>query len=188
MNNTRWFSPFALLATFLLATVSGAFSQNAPALERAQTPSASSAVGEDFQPPSEEEIKLLRTNLRSQKRQIIAANMKLTDKEAEKFWPLYDQYTAECSKIIDRKSALIHDYLQNYGDLSDLQAEQYLKGRTATEESLIRLREKYIPVFRTVLSAKATTLFFQLDYRMALMIDLQLTSQLPLVEPTDNTP
>jgi len=188
MNITRLFSASGILTIFLLATVTGAFSQNAPALERAQNPSASSAVGEGFQPPSEEEIQLLRTNLRSQKRQIIAANMKLTDKEAETFWPIYDRYTAEYSKIVDRKSALIHDYLQNYGDLSDQQAEQYLKGRTATEESLIQLREKYIPVFRKVLSAKATTLFFQLDYRMALMIDLQLTSQLPLVEPTDNTP
>jgi len=188
VNIPKGFAVLAILTTVVLTTVTGAFGQNSPALERAQDPSRASAIGDDFRAPSEEEIKLLRTNLRSQKRQIVAANMKLTDKEAEKFWPIYEQYSAEYSKITDKKVVLIHDYLRDYPGLSDQQAEQYLRARAATEESLVRLREAYIPVFRRVLSGKSTTLFFQMDYRMALMIDLQLSSQLPLVEPAEDTP
>ena len=41
------------------------------------------------------EIKLLRQDLISQKKQLVAANMQLSEAEALKFWPVYDEYTAE---------------------------------------------------------------------------------------------
>jgi len=48
---------------------------------------------------------------------------------------------------------------------------------------VIELRLKYVPTFRKVLSARNTLLFYQLDRRVSLMIDLQLASQVPLIEP-----
>jgi hypothetical protein len=58
-----------------------------------------------------------------------------------------------------------------------------MKKWTAMDEAVVQLRQKYVPTFRKVLSAKNTLLFFQLDRRVSLMIDLQLASQIPLVEP-----
>jgi hypothetical protein len=72
--------------------------------------------------PSDMDLDLLRKDLRSQKKQIIAANLKLTDKEAEKFWPIYDQYTAETIKINDTKYGLIQKYAQNYERLQSLRS------------------------------------------------------------------
>jgi hypothetical protein len=34
-----------------------------------------------------------------------------------------------------------------------------------------------------VLSAKSTALFYQLERRMQMMVDMQLASQIPLVQP-----
>jgi len=45
------------------------------------------------QDPGDEDIKLFRKDPRSLRKQIIAANMVLSDKEAEKFWPLFERYT-----------------------------------------------------------------------------------------------
>ena len=64
----------------------------------AQTPSNNSA-----QSATDKDIDLLRKDVRSQKRQLIASNLQLTDQEAEKFWPLYDQYTANLVKSNDAK-------------------------------------------------------------------------------------
>ena len=44
---------------------------------------------------SNQDIDLLRKDLRSQRKQLIAANLKLTDTEAAKFWPVYEQYIVE---------------------------------------------------------------------------------------------
>jgi hypothetical protein len=151
---------------------------------QAQASSNPPAVSpQDFQVPSDQEIDLLRKDLRSKKKQVIAANMKLTDAEAEKFWPVYDQYTADLVQTNNTKYDLIKVYLQTYTTMTDAEADSYMKKWTAMDEAVVQLRQKYVPTFRKVLSAKNTLLFFQLDRRVSLMIDLQLASQIPLVEP-----
>jgi len=49
---------------------------------------------------SNTDIDLMRKDLRAQKKQIVAENLPLTPDEAVKFWPLYQQYTAETIKGI----------------------------------------------------------------------------------------
>jgi hypothetical protein len=125
----------------------------------------------------------MRTDIRSQKKQIIAANLQLTDAEAEKFWPVYDQYTAELAKINDAKYAAIKSYATGYNTLNDDQATGLIKQILVVDQSVAQLRMKYVPIFNTVISGKKTALFFQLDRRLASLIDLQLASQIPLVQP-----
>src|SRR5580658_6050871 len=132
---------------------------------------------------SDEDLKLFRKDLRSLKKQIIAANMSLTDAEAQQFWPIYYSYTAELATIMDKKYALLNEFAQIYTSLTNEQAESYIQGRAAVEESLMQLRLKYFPILRKALSGKSTALFFQMDWRLGLIMELQLASQTPLVEP-----
>lgn len=155
-------------------------------LSRAQNPQPAPTLsegGEQYRVPSDEEIQLLKKDIRSKRKQIIAANMNLTDAQAEKFWPIYEQYTTDLGKINDIKIALIKEYVATYNTLTDEQAESYVHRWAAIDESTNQLRTKYFPVFHEVLSGKSTALFFQMDHRLALMIDLQLTSQMPIIEP-----
>ncbi len=131
----------------------------------------------------EQDIVMLRKNLRSQRKQIIAVNMKLTDAEAEKFWPLYDQYVSDLVQINGTKYDLIKQYVNAQGNLTDAQADTAVKQWIGVDQSVSELRLKYVPAFRKVLSAKNTALFYQLDRRVQLMIDLQLAASLPLIEP-----
>ena len=121
--------------------------------------------------------------LRSLKKQLISANIELTDAEAQQFWPVYDRYTAEMGKIEDKKFELLKEYARNYDGITDEQVDTYIKGRAAVEESIMQLRLKYIPIFRKVLSGKTAALFTQMDWRLSLVVELQLASQVPLIEP-----
>src|SRR5438876_10445399 len=49
------------------------------------------AIFDDTQSAPDQDVQFVRKDLRSQKKQMVAANMDLTDTEAEKFWPVYDQ-------------------------------------------------------------------------------------------------
>jgi hypothetical protein len=131
----------------------------------------------------DQDISMLRKDIRSQRKQLIAANMSLTSDEAEKFWPIYEQYIGELVQINNTKYDLIKQYVQSSGALTADQADNSVKQWLGVEESVAQLRMKYIPTFRKVLSAQNTALFYQLDRRVQLMIDLQLASQLPLIEP-----
>jgi hypothetical protein len=140
------------------------------------------AIYEDSQWAPDQDLELLRKDLRSQKKQIIAANMDLTDTEAEKFWPVYDRYAADLAKIYDTKIALVEEYLDNYNTMSGDEAEVYLRRRAAVEENVMQLRLKYVPEFRRVLSGRQAALFFQIEWRLDLLINLQL-AQAPLIDP-----
>jgi hypothetical protein len=140
------------------------------------------------QPPPEQnitddDIQMLRQNLRSQRKQVIAANLQLTPAEAEKFWPIYDQYIAELVKLNGTKYEIIKQYVQGNGVLTDAQADSAVKKWISVDQGVSDLRLRYVPTFRKVLSAQNTALFYQLDRRVQLMIDLQLVSALPLVAP-----
>ena len=165
----------SLIATAVLAGVSLISGNKALAQEPA--PTAANQLSPD------KDLQLFRKDLRSLKKQIIAANMDLTDFEAQKFWPIYDRYTAELATIMDKKYALLNEYAQNYTTMTSEQADTYIKGRAAVEESLMQLRLKYFPILRKALSGKSTALFFQMDWRLGLIMDLQLASQTPLIEP-----
>src|ERR1700758_4232330 len=100
------------------------------------------------QPNSDNFIELLRKDVRSQKKQIIAENMDLSDAEAEKFWPVYDRYAAELSRIYDTKIALLKDYAQSYSGMTGEQAENYIRKRAEIEQSILELKLKYMPASR----------------------------------------
>ena len=173
----------AALVVALLSTRDLAFCQDsASSPEKPGALGGTPANGAGVQDPTDQDMKLLRKDLRSEKKQIVAANMDLTDAEAQKFWPVYDQYSADVAKINDTKAALIKDYWQTFDTMNGDAAESYLRKRAAVEESLMQLRVKYIPIFRKVLSGRQTALFFQIDWRLGLMIDLQL-AQMPLIDP-----
>jgi hypothetical protein len=133
------------------------------------------------QTATEQEIELLRKDIRSQKKQLIALNLSLTAKEATNFWPVYDQYQAEYKKIGDAKVALIMEYAQNLGTMTDVQALDYLKRSEEISESVIQLRNKYVPLVNQVLPGKKTATFFQLERRIELLVEVQLASQIPLL-------
>jgi hypothetical protein len=129
---------------------------------------------------TDQDIELLRKDIRSQKKQIVAANMNLTDKEATQFWPIYDQYTADLIKINDKKYAVVKEFAQNYDTLTDEQAERLTQQALEVDASVTQLRLRYRPLFQKVLAGKKTALFFQIDRRLVMLIDLQLSSQMPL--------
>ena len=151
-------------------------------VSRGQT-SAQAPSNNSSQSTMDQDVDLLRKDIRSQKKQIIAANLQLTDQEAVKFWPLYDQYTAELVKINDAKYDAIKQYVSSYDTLTDDQAMALTRKLLGVDEQVAQLRLKYVPLVGKVISGKKTALFFQLDRRLLMLIDLQLASEIPMVQP-----
>src|SRR5271165_7458361 len=108
----------ALLLSGFLFAGEGLLAQN----NVAQTPQPGQQNGSSI----DQEIAMLRSDLRSNRKQVVAANMKLSDTEAEKFWPTYDEYVAELVKINDAKYALMKEYMQS-GNLTEEQADTLSK-------------------------------------------------------------
>lgn len=174
-----------VLGAFVLAGVYfvGVPTSHAQATSSGQ---ASASTQSNNQASIDQDVSLLRQDLRSKKKQLIAANLTLTDAEATKFWPVYDQYSADLTKLGDQKYALIKEYAQGYGTLTNEQALSLLNRSLALDEQIAQLRIKYVPIFNKVLPGTKTATFFQMDRRVTALLDLQLASEIPLVQDQKN--
>jgi Zn-dependent M32 family carboxypeptidase len=169
-----------LLSTLLVASLA---LPCLPEVHAQSQPNPQSQPNAQSQNSIDQDVDLLRKDVRSQKKQIIAANLKLSDAEAEKFWPIYDQYTADLVKINDAKYGAIKEYAQNYDTMTDDRATALTKQIIGVDEAVAQLRERYVPIVNKVLPGKKTALFFQLDRRLVMLIDVQLATQIPMVQP-----
>jgi len=149
---------------------------------KAQTvvPQESSSRGEVI---SKQDLDLLRKDLRAKRKELIAANLKLTPTEAERFWPVYDQYIKELIAINDKKFALIQEYANSNQTMTNDQALLFIREWLDFDIATNQLRQKYVPMVSKVLDGKKTATFFQLDRRIAMMMEIQVSSQMPLVQP-----
>jgi hypothetical protein len=129
----------------------------------------------------ERDLELLRRDLRSEKKQLIALNIALTDAEATKFWPVYDEYVAEMAKQNDQFYAVIKDYAANQKTLTDEQAVSLINRWADIQVKQAQTRQKYIPIVEKVIPGRKAALFFQIDRRLYALMDLQVASQIPLL-------
>jgi len=129
----------------------------------------------------EKNLELVRRDLRSEKKKIIAVNVPFTATEATKFWPVYDQYAAEMTKHYDAFYLIIKDYAANQKTLTDDQAIKMIKQWADVQVGLAQTRQKYIPLFEKVIPGKKAALFLQIDRRLYELMDLQIAAQVPLV-------
>lgn len=133
----------------------------------------------------DQDIKMLRADVQSSRKAITAQNMNLTADEATKFWPIYDQYAAEVAKIGDSRVALIKDYAANYDTMTDDQANVFMQRAADIDQQFTAVRSKYVPMFEKAISAKKTALWYQIDRRLDLLINLQLAGNIPVVDTTN---
>jgi len=116
------------------------------------------------------------------KKELIAAHLRLTDSESIRAWQVYEQYSAEMSKIDGTKTGILKEYSQLYDTLTDDQADDLIRRWLETDIEQAKLRHDLAGILRRVLSGKKAATFLQLERRISMMMDVQLTSGLPLAQ------
>lgn len=131
-------------------------------------------------PITDTDIQLLRSDLQAAKNDVIAHTMQFTDTESAAFWPVYRDYAHDQQTIGDARLRVILDYAQHYGNMSDATASELTQRFISAESKMLALRQDYWPKFEKALGAKRAAKFYQVDNRLTLMVNLQLTSEIPL--------
>jgi Spy/CpxP family protein refolding chaperone len=153
------------------------------AMASAQTAGApAAALDKEVHVVSTQDLDMLRRDIRSQKKQLMAQNLTLTDADATKFWPIYDQYAAEVTKTKDKQYAMFQEFADHFGTMSDEKANSLLKQLLDVDVAMTQLRAKYLPIVSKAIGGKKGATWAQLDRRIQMMVDLQLSSRTPLVQ------
>jgi Spy/CpxP family protein refolding chaperone len=143
---------------------------------------AQTQVTVEAKPLTDSDIALLRHDVQGQKMEIITKTMQFTDAEGAAFWPVYRNYVHDQNAVGDQEYQMIKDYAQNYGQMSDAKAAELAQKMFDLEQARHDNEVKYWPQFQKALTAKRAAKFYQVDRRLTLMIDLQIASEVPLMQ------
>ena len=135
--------------------------------------------GQDQQPSIDSTIAVVRANMQADRTTLITAGMNFNDKDGAAFWPVYEQYEYERSRLDDRRAAVIKQYSQKYPNLTNDEAKAMADQMLDCESRLAELKKKYYKKFNKVLPALTVTKFFQMERRIDLLMDMQVEAALP---------
>src|SRR5512137_43737 len=81
--------------------------------------------------------------VQTDRRAVLAANLKLTDEESRVFWPIYDKYELDMKKVTDQRLAMLDQYAAKYDTLTDADADVMLNTRYKLDEQAMKTKVKY---------------------------------------------
>jgi len=129
-----------------------------------------------------EELELVKSILHSERKVFFVQNMDLSTSEYDRFWPIFNNYQDEESKV---QASAITDYkkMVNEGDkLSDEDLEAINKDYFKRRKKMISLQDKYYKIIKKEFNTGAATRFLQVDRFVDLTIRASLFSEMPLVK------
>jgi hypothetical protein len=132
--------------------------------------------------PVRDYIDAVRVELIDGKVSLISGVMKLSDEEAEVFWPIYYEYELELFDIGDRRVELIERFITAHQAkvLNDLEARKMAAEWFKQETDRLGLLKKYHELIANKLSLLHAIQFLQIEHRVNTVIDLMIASELPL--------
>ena len=104
--------------------------------------------------------------LQSMKVAYITEELKLTPAEAEKFWPLHNEFEAKRREIA---KSMMHEPQKerkpDFDNMSDEQISEHITLRFKEERAMIDLQEEYYDKYRKVLPLKKVAKYYESEKR-----------------------
>ena len=163
------------LATILLIAACVASAQS-PAPAAVAKPTASQAKQN-----LDEEIKLLRKNVRAEKSRVMLNALELNADQTQKFLGIYKEYEGELKKLNDLREATIREYASNYSSMTDNKADELVNQSFSYYRKRADLLANTYDKVRAALGTGTAARFVQVEQMLDNLIDLQIQSSMPLV-------
>src|SRR6187401_696206 len=113
---------------------------------------------------------LLRADIRVQKVAIITEVMGFTETEDKAFWPIYRDYDAQMTKLGDERVALVADYANAYGKLTDDVADALARKALDLERRRQEAKAKVYDRVKDALNGRQALRFLQVEHQLQQLI------------------
>lgn len=102
--------------------------------------------------------------LKAEKVAFLTKKLDLTQDEAKKFWPLYDEYWEKKIKILNDRRKLADDFIQNINNITDKEAVDYASRYVESQKKESDLIAEYNKLLLQILPPKKVMLLYQSNY------------------------
>lgn len=134
-------------------------------------------------------FEVLRSDFNAGKIRALNQVMKLTVAEADKFWPIYRSYEKDLAAVGDRKLALMREFLTHHraGTLADQNSGALASQWLRNSQDRLDLWKKYHEQISVAVSPIRAAQFLQVENQMAIFVDLNIASEMPMVGTTQQS-
>ncbi|MFI5371597.1 MAG: hypothetical protein ACHQ52_08570 [Candidatus Eisenbacteria bacterium] len=130
----------------------------------------------------DQDLELLRSDLRAEKVAFITENMALNDADGAKFWPIQREYQGELSKLEDQRIALIKQYVASSDTMSAKMATDLMGKAFKLQDQRTTLLKKYADKVSKAVSPKIAMRFVHVESALESLLNLQIRGNLPVVQ------
>jgi hypothetical protein len=127
-------------------------------------------------------LALAKEDLAVQSKKLMLVNMQLTEEEGKKYWPIYDSYFAERSKIMDERMNMFKMIDEKYGSMTDEDAAKIAETFFDIEDKLSKLEKDTYNKIKDELSGLRGIQFLQIQRQIDTIVRLKISSQFPLLK------
>ena len=129
-------------------------------------------------------LAIIHEKLKADKKLIVAKYMELTESEAGKFWPVYEEYQQDLQKSNERLLRLLESYAADYKNksLTDEKAKKLLDEWIAIEQDEGKRRSAFAPKVLQALPTKKAARYLQIENEYRILLRYDLAATVPLVQ------
>jgi hypothetical protein len=128
------------------------------------------------------DMEILREKVKADKKLLVAANLDLTETEAQAFWPIYEEFQNQLTSLNQQIGSLIMEYADNYNIMTAETAEKLLNDSLMLEEKRLELKQLYMPKFQEALPAIKTARYYQVENKIQAALQYELAAGIPLMK------
>jgi Spy/CpxP family protein refolding chaperone len=136
------------------------------------------------QDKSTNSLESIHEKFKADKKLIVAKYLELTESEAKKFWPVYEEYQKDLQKLNERLRSLLESYATEYqsNSLTDDKAKKLLDEWIALDRDEASHRKTYAAKVLKVLPAKKAARYLQIENEARVIVKYDLAATVPLVQ------
>jgi hypothetical protein len=129
-------------------------------------------------------LEIIHDKLKADKKLIVSKYMDLTESEAKKFWPIYEEYQSDLQKTNQRLRSLLESYAADHRSksMNDEKAKKLLDEWLAIEQEEGKRRSAFAPKVLQALPAKKAARYLQIENEYRTLLRYDLAATVPLVQ------
>lgn len=127
------------------------------------------------------ELETLRSAVRADKRAYVAKALQLSDAEARKFWPIYDQYQRARQGSDERRTRAIVDLVGRSEPLSDAYVRSFMNEVTFADDQEVKARRTLQRRLLRAVSPRTAARYLQLESKIRAIEAYDIATSVPLI-------
>ena len=127
------------------------------------------------------EFEYIKTHFHADKKTLLMQYLKLSDADAAKFWPIYNNYESERGVLADKRFANMKTYADQYKTMTDDQANTMVSNFFDNSSKQMAIKKKYYEQVKKALGGKTAASWLQFESYIDAAVQFEVLDSVPFL-------